>query len=322
MAHDAVSTTGRMSPGDAARITRSTAMLSVGVAATLILAKAWAWVASGSVSILASLADSSLDLAASLFTLLAVTYAAAPPDAEHRFGHGKAEGFAAMMQAALVGASAMFIALEAVDRFQNPKPVVEGAIGVGVMALSILLTLVLIWFQTRAVRQTGSVATAGDRAHYAADLAANVAVIGGVVASSFLGWSLADPIIGLLVALWLAYGAIDVAREAADQLMDREIDDSARDRIIALACGDNSSLRVHQLRTRESGPIIHIQFHLDMPNTLSLVQAHDLMVACEQRILAEFPGADILIHPDPRGAEPHGGEFFGELSEDDDGKQA
>ncbi|MBB34780.1 MAG: cation-efflux pump [Hirschia sp.] len=313
MAHDAMpSSAGRLAPPVAARITQRTVMLSVATASLLILIKAWAWMASGSVSILASLADSGLDLAASLFTLGAVSYAAAPPDQKHRFGHGKAEGFAALMQAVLVGASATFIAIEAIDRFRNPRPVMEGGLGIAVMIISILLTLGLIYFQTRALRQTGSVATAGDRAHYAADLAANMAVIVGVIASSYLGLPIADPVIGLAIALWLAWGAFGVAREAADQLMDKELSEADRERIKRLARGDERMIDVHQLRTRASGPIIHIQFHLDMPRELSLVEAHQLMVACENRILEEFPGADILIHPDPRGSQPHGGDFFAE----------
>ena len=313
MAHDATPTAGRLSPPDAARITQRTALLSVATASFLILIKAWAWMASGSVSILASLADSGLDFAASLFTLFAVRYAAAPPDEEHRFGHGKAEGFAALLQAALVGASAMLIAMEAVDRFRDPKPVLEGQLGVIVMVVSIIATIILIGFQTRALRQTGSVATSGDRAHYAADLAANAAVIVGVVASGFLGLPIADPIIGLAIAVWLAWGAFGVAREAADQLMDRELEDEARARIIELVCADeNVQLGVHQLRTRASGPIVHIQFHLDLPEHLSLVEAHHTMVRCEERLLEEFPGADILIHPDPRGSVAHGGDFFKE----------
>lgn len=312
MAHDSMPAAGRLAPPAAARITQRTAMLSTGAASLLIAIKLWAWIASGSVSILASLADSGLDLAASLFTLFAVTYAAAPPDAEHRFGHGKAEGFAALFQAALVGASATLIAVEAFERFRDPQPVMQGQLGVAVMIVSIIVTLALIYVQTQAVRKTGSVATAGDRAHYAADLAANAAVILGVVASGFMGMPIADPVIGLLIALWLAWGAFGVARDAADQLMDRELDDEARARIIKLARGSEPDLDVHQLRTRAAGPIVHIQFHLDLPRDISLVEAHRIMVACEERILDEFPGADILIHPDPMGVQPHGGEFFRE----------
>lgn len=306
---------GRMVPTEAAAITKRTVFLSVAIASILIVLKLWAWIASGSVSVLASLADSGLDLAASLVTLGAVTYAAAPPDDEHRYGHGKAEGFAALMQAGLVGASAALIAREAFDRFVDPRPVLDGAIPVLVMVISILLTGVLICFQTRALNQTGSVATAGDRAHYAADMGANVAVIFGVVGASYLKIPLIDPIIGLGVAVWLAFGALDVAKDAFDQLMDKELSDDARERIIELAQGAEKKWKVHDLRTRAAGPIIHIQFHLDLPNITTLAEAHDIMVECEKRILSEFPGADILIHPDPQNAEPHGAPFFQENRE-------
>ncbi|MBI1361907.1 MAG: cation diffusion facilitator family transporter [Alphaproteobacteria bacterium] len=305
----ALSPAGRLDPRNAARITRSTALASVSTAGVLLAAKAWAWWISGSIAMLASLADSALDLAASLFTLWAVTEAATPPDAHHRYGHGKAEGFAALVQAVLVGASATLIAHEALGRFSAPKAVEHGGIAIGVMLLSIALTATLVVIQTRSLKKTGSVAIAGDRSHYAADFGANVAVLLGVAAAAWFGLPLADPVMGLAVALWLAWSAISVGRHAFDQLMDRELPDADRDRIRALAEGDGVS--IHRLRTRAAGPIIHIQFHLDMPADLSLVEAHEKMVACEDRILAEFPGADILIHPDPQGfAEHHGADFF------------
>ncbi|MDZ4761957.1 MAG: cation diffusion facilitator family transporter [Alphaproteobacteria bacterium] len=305
------SVAGRLDPRAAARITRETALLSVGVALVLIAAKAWAWSVSDSISMLASLADSGLDLVASVFTLWAVTYAATPPDADHGYGHGKAESFSALLQALLVGASAALIGVEAVDKMRAPVPVESGAVAIGVMLGSIALTGALIWFQTRAVRRTGSIATAGDRAHYSADLVSNIGVIIAIASSAFLGLNYADPVIGFLLALWLAWGALGVARSAINQLMDRELPDAARARIKALAEGGEYTLAIHRLRTRAAGPIIHIQFHLDVPADISIGAAHDLMVACENRILAEFPGADVLIHPDPSGVtEKHGAKFF------------
>lgn len=303
---------GRLEPREAASITRRTAGLSVAAAGLLIVAKCWAFAASSSISMLASLADSGLDLAASMFTLWAVSRAAAPPDDKHRFGFGKAEGFAALVQAALVGASSALVAREAVDRFSRPQQIEGEAIALAVMGLSIALTAIVLFFQNRAIARTGSVATAGDRAHYAADFASNIAVVVSIAASWLFHWTWVDPVIGLLVALWLAWGALGVARTAASQLMDRELPESARGRIRDLAQGD-APISVHNLRTRASGPIVHIQFHMEVAPNLSLIAVHELMVACEKRILAEFPGADILIHPDPRGfAEPHGGSFFGE----------
>lgn len=308
-AHDGLP--GGMAPLEAARITRITALLSVSVALILMAIKAWSWAASGSVSMLSSLADSALDGAASVFTLLAVTYAARPPDAEHRYGHGKAEGFAALFQAVLVGVSATLIAIEAVRRVMAPQPISHSLPALIVMGVSIALTIALVFAQTRAVRRTGSVATAGDRAHYLADIAANLVVVAGIVGSAFLGVIWFDPLIGLAVAGWLAWSALGVAQAGIDQLLDRELPDAARERIAELAVDGREILSVHQLRTRAAGPYVHILFHADMPKSLSLVEAHDAMVRCEERIQAVFPAADVHIHPDPKGvAEPHGMEAY------------
>ncbi|MEO0466796.1 MAG: cation diffusion facilitator family transporter [Pseudomonadota bacterium] len=311
MAHDAslAGQPGALDTQTASTITKRVARLSVATAVVLIGLKLWAWLASGSVAMLSSLADSSLDGAASLFTLLAVGYAAMPPDEEHRFGHGKAEAMAAMVQAMLVGISATLVAVEAIDRLTDPKPIAESALALVVMGVSIVLTLALIWAQSRAIAQTGSVATKGDRAHYASDLAANMAVIIGISLAAFSGVAWADPLVGLLVAAWLGWSAFEVARGGWDQLLDSELDDASRTRITELALSAGGILEIHALRTRASGPTIHIQFHAELPPHLTLVEAHKAMVAAEKAILSEFPAADVLIHPDPRGrAEPHGHE--------------
>jgi cation diffusion facilitator family transporter len=299
------------SSAEHAQLTTRAAALSVGVAVLLILLKGWAWLASASVAMLASLADSTLDLLASLVMLFAVRYAAHPPDREHRFGHGKAEAFAGLIQGGLVAISAVLIALEAVPRFFASTPVAHGFESLAVMVVSIVLTAGLISAQTRAIRRTGSVATRADRMHYLGDLATNFAVMIGIGAGAYFGWSWADPIAALFVAGWLSWGALNVGREAADHLLDRELPEPQRQRIRALAETDPRVGRVHDLRTRTSGPYIHIQFHIDLAPMMTLEDAHHLIVAAEERIRAEFPTADIIIHPDPRGrAEPHGHEDF------------
>lgn len=304
---------GRTDPLEAAAITRRAALVSVSVALALIGLKGWSWITSESVAMLSSLADSTLDLAASLFTYFAVRYAAAPPDREHRFGHGKAESFAGLFQAGLVAVSGALIAVEAVRRLVNGHAVTHGGAAIGVMIASIALTAGLIWYQSRAFAKTGSVATQGDRAHYAADLLANVAVIIGIAASAFLGWAWADAAAGLFVAAWLGHGAWKVAKEAANHLMDRELPDADRNRIRALALEGGDVLAVHDLRTRAAGPFVHIQFHADLDPDLPLRRAHEIIVAAEARIRAEFQAADIIIHPDPvDSAEPHGHEYFAE----------
>lgn len=289
-------------------LTRRATSLSVLVAAILIVIKGFAWWQSGSVSMMASLADSSLDLVASLATFFAVRYATAPPDAEHRFGHGKAEAFASLLQGGLVFASAALIGQEAFNRLTHPEPIQQEGWAMVVMVASIVLTLALITAQSRVLKQTGSVAVSGDRAHYAADLASNaISLIGIAAASLFVQ---ADAVAGLVIAAWLVWGAVGVFSEASVQLMDRELPDDQRARIISLITQGGQIMGVHQLRTRASGPFVHIQMHADLDPKLSLAEAHDVMIAAENRVLVEFPTADILIHPDPRGlAEPHGGAF-------------
>jgi cation diffusion facilitator family transporter len=299
-----------LSLDETAALTRRVTWLSVATALVLTALKAGVWIASGSVSILASLADSGLDLIAALGSFAAVRYAVAPPDAEHRFGHGKAEAFASLVQAGLVFASAALVGQEAIVRLLHPQPVLRGAWAVGAMAASTGLTGLLILAQTRVLRQARSVAVSGDRAHYLADLGSNIVALLAIAASALLGLGGLDALGGLAVAAVLLWGAVSVFRQASDELMDHELPDEARARIVALMTLDPRLTDVHQLRTRAAGPTVHIQMHADLDPELSLEHAHEVVVAAEKRVLEAFPSADIIIHADPRGrAEPHGGAF-------------
>lgn len=295
---------------DAHQATRSVTRLSVGVAVVLIALKAFALGASGSVAILASLTDSALDLAASLATFFAVRWAAAPPDAEHRYGHGKGEAMASLVQAGLIFASALFIGWEAIQRIFDPRPVSSGYWAVMVVLISIALTGWLVWMQGRAIKRSGSMAVEADRAHYAADLAANAVVLIGVISGSILAAPGLDAAAGLIVAVWLFWGAFGLLKDAADHLLDRAVSDADRIAITTAVLADPRISGVHQLRSRMAGSVTMIQMHVDLEPSLTLEEAHGIVVEAENRLLAAFPRADILIHPDPRGrAEPHGGVY-------------
>lgn len=285
--------------------------LAVAVAAGLAALKFGVWWVSGSVALLASAADSALDLAASLVTFFVVRFAAKGPDHEHRFGHGKAEAFAALLQGGLVLVSAVLVGREAVERLLQPEAPQQGGLAMGVMVLSIVVSAALVLAQTRVLKQAQSPAVEGDRAHYAADLASNLASLAGIAGATLLGWLWADAAAGLVVCAWLVWGALGVFRHAADHLMDRELPDADRDRVGELILRSSPQIRgVHQLRTRASGPYLHVQAHVDLAPTLTLADAHRILVEAERRVLAEFPNADILLHPDPgEEAEPHGGPF-------------
>jgi ferrous-iron efflux pump FieF len=300
----------RLTPAETAALTRRITLLSIATAAVLVTIKLVAWLASGSTALLASMADSGLDLIASLITAFAVRYAAAPPDAEHRFGHGKAEAFASLLQAGLVFASAALIAREAIADFADPQPIENGAWAIGVMVVSTVLTFALISAQSRVLKQVSSVAVAGDRAHYLSDLASNVIALAGIGVAAWLGIGGFDAAAAIVVAALLLWSAIGVFREASNQLMDHELPEAERAEIVRLATADGRLANVHQLRTRASGPIIHVQMHVDLDPDLTLDAAHQAIIAAEKRILEAFPAADILIHADPRGrAEPHAGAF-------------
>ncbi|MFK0300285.1 cation diffusion facilitator family transporter [Brevundimonas sp. NPDC090276] len=291
---------------DAHATTRRITALSVGTATILIVMKAFALGASGSVSILATLADSALDLIASLATFFAVRWAAAPADPEHRYGHGKAEALAGLVQAGLIFASAVFIGWEAVQRMFDPRPVSAGGWAVGVVVISIAVTLWLVWMQTQALKKTASLAVAGDRAHYAADLAANVVVLIGVISGAYLGAPGLDAAAGLVVAVWLFWGAISLLRDSADHLLDHAGPEEDRVAIAAAVLADPRISGLHQLRTRMAGQVLMVQMHVDLDPQLTLEAAHAIVVEAEQRIQAALPHADILIHADPRGrAEVH-----------------
>jgi len=288
----------------AARAVRQVTRLSIAAASALVLFKVFGWAASGSVSLLASLLDSGLDLVASLAVFFAVRWAARPPDWDHRHGHGKAEAFAGLLQAGLVMASGLFVGWEAFDRMLNPRVLANGEWAVAVMVISILVTLGLVWAQTRAIRLSGSLAVKGDRAHYSADLASNLVALIGVGAATFLSAAPLDAAAGLIVAVWLLWGAFSVLREAADQLLDRELPAEDQATITAQVLQDPRIGGVHRLRTRASGAVPMIQMHIDLAPDLTLAEAHAIISEAETRILEALPRADILIHPDPREPRP------------------
>ena len=241
---------------DSAALTRRVTMMSVAMALVLVIIKAVVWVFSDSVALLASMADSALDLVASSATFFAVRYAATPPDAEHRFGHGKAEAFASLIQAGLVFASAALIAQEAIHHLLSPQPVSQELWAIAVMVVSIVLTAGLLTAQTRLLRRAASVAVSADRAHYAADLASNVIALIGIAAVAAFHLVSLDALAGLGVAAILLWGAVAVFREASSQLMDRELPDAERAQIVALMLQDKRIGDVHQLRTRDRKSVV------------------------------------------------------------------
>jgi cation diffusion facilitator family transporter len=267
-----------------ARLLRQATAAALVTALLLASAKAVAWWLSGSVSLLAGLTDSLLDGAASLLNLIAVHYALRPADEDHRYGHGKAEALAGLAQALFVGASAVLVAVQAWQRLQHPEPLGAQALGIAVMLLSLVLTLALLLFQRHVVRVTGSTAIRADSLHYRSDLLLNAGILLALVLAAY-GWQQMDALFGLGIAAYILWSAISIVREAVAVLMDEELAPDVSERMHALACAVPGVLGAHDLRTRISGTRWFVQLHLELPDELSLREAHRL--------------AEVLVHADP-----------------------
>ncbi|WNJ98097.1 cation diffusion facilitator family transporter [Thalassospiraceae bacterium LMO-JJ14] len=282
---------------------RAAAIASVSVASILIVTKFVAWLMTDSVSLLSTLIDSILDAAASLVNLLAVHHALQPADREHRFGHGKAEPLASLAQAAFICGSAAFLLVQAGERVVHPRDVVNADIGYAVMVFSIALTILLVGFQRYVVSKSGSVAINADSLHYKTDVLINLGVMGSLFLSSYFGWKYADPLIAILIALYIVKGAWGIGKTSLAILMDRELEDDDRQKIRNIVMAHEEVKGLHDLRTRSSGVHVFIQFHLELDGDMMLKQAHDISEEVERELMEAFPNAEVIIHEDPEGVE-------------------
>ena len=293
-------TTARIAAEHSVHSTRA-ALASVSLALVLLVAKGWAAYQTGSTAMLGSLADTALDVIASLTTLLGVRIAAMPADHDHRFGHGKAEALVALAQVVLIAISAIGIAWRAVDRLIHGAETQALGDGVAVSLLAIVFTFVLLWYQRRVIARTGSVAIKTDNVHYKSDLMLNGAVIVALVLEQALRVAGADAVFGIAIALWLVWGAFRASSEAVNQLMDREWPEDERQQFLAAAAAFPELEGLHDLRTRKSGTLRFVQFHVWVPARWTVQEAHDRLDAVEEALQVRFPGTEILIHVDPEG---------------------
>lgn len=271
---------------------------SVSVALCLIAAKLVAWLMTGSLSVMASLVDSLMDAAASAINLFAVRWSLYPADEDHRFGHGKAEFLAGLAQASFIAGSAFFLVVHAIERLRSPIPIHAVSTGIIVMLVSISVTLVLLAYQHYVIRRTNSTAIRADALHYATDVLTNLGTIFALFAAS-RGWTGLDPVIAIIIAVYIFYSACRIGYEASQMLMDRELPADIREQIRTIATSPPQVKGVHGIRTRLSGQTIMIQLHLELEDDLPLKRAHGIARAVEKEILRSWPGADVLIHQDP-----------------------
>ncbi|MDG3084639.1 CDF family cation-efflux transporter FieF [Vibrio hannami] len=280
------------------RLVSTAAWLATGVATILLVAKVVVWWITGSVSLLASLIDSLLDIGASLVNLIVVRYSLQPADKDHTFGHGKAESLAALAQTMFISGSACFLILNGVDRFFRPHELVSPEYGIYVSAFAMVMTGGLVAFQKHVVRKTGSQAIAADSLHYQTDLYMNVAIM-IALALSYFGIKQADAVFAIGIGCFILFSAYQMVRDAIQSLLDRQLPEEELEQIRHTANAVEGVRGVHQLRTRKSGPVRFIQLHLELDDQLPLIQAHQIADDVEEALENLFPQSDVLIHQDP-----------------------
>ncbi|KEA50334.1 MULTISPECIES: CDF family cation-efflux transporter FieF [Mangrovibacter] len=285
------------------RLVSGAALAATTTACILLCIKIVAWWLTGSMSILASLVDSLVDIAASLTNLLVVRYSLQPADDEHTFGHGKAESLAALAQSMFISGSALFLFLSAIQHIAQPEPMRDAGVGVIVTVLALISTIILVTFQRWVVRRTGSQAVRADMLHYQSDVMMNGAIL-VALGLSWYGWHRADSLFALGIGIYILYNALRMGYEAVQSLLDRALPESDHQEIIRIAGQWPEVKGTHDLRTRQSGPTRFIQLHLEMDDDLPLVESHRIAEAVEQAIRDHFPGADVIIHQDPCSVVP------------------
>jgi len=281
------------------RLLRLATYASVVTAVLLVTVKFAAWLVTGSLSILASLIDSLMDVMASFINLMAIRYSLSPADTEHSFGHGKAEALAGLGQASFISGSALILFIHGIERLKTPVPVQAVGVGVGIMVFSILATLVLVAFQRVVIKKTNSTAIRADSLHYITDILTNVCTIVALLLTRCSWGGIMDPLFSMLIALILGHSAWKIAQEAVALLMDKQLPKEQREKLQQIVGDHPQILGLHDLRTRQSGQIAIVQFHLDLNADLSLAQAHTIGKDVEKMIIEQFPHADVTIHQDP-----------------------
>ncbi|MGI4982766.1 MAG: cation diffusion facilitator family transporter [Janthinobacterium lividum] len=282
---------------------RMASIVALAAALALVVLKVWAWLATDSISMLTSAADGLVDVVASSVTFAGVRYAARPVDSGHRYGHGKAEAVAAFVQALLLAGAALGLGIEATHRLILPQPLNQTGFGIWVIVGSSLAAAGLVGMQTWVVKRTGSTAIAADRAHYVTDVAVNIAVLVALLFERFFGWARADSFGALAISVYMLWNARGMAVHALVQLLDRELDEPERSRIAAAVCGCDGVKAVHDLRTRDGGDRVFVEFHLEVDGALSVQEGHDIGDNAERAVRQLFQAADVTAHLEPAGID-------------------
>lgn len=278
------------------KLIRYATYFAVATALTLMLIKFYAWLQTGSAAVLVSLLDSTVDIFASLIIMFAVMISQAPADSEHRFGHGKAEPLAAFAQSAFITGSAVYLIFYAIGHWWNESEVQQVEVGISVMGVSLLLTIFLVLFQYYVVYKTKSTAIQSDALHYFSDILATLLILAGLMFTQ-LKWL--DPVIAILIALWILKSAYAILMESLKQLMDHELPDEIKQEIIEIILRTPGARGFNDFRSYQSGPNYFVQLDLEIDDDLTVFEGHDIAENVTNNLKARYNNLDVMIHQEP-----------------------
>ncbi len=286
------------------------ALGSVLVGLAVLSLKVVAWRVTGSVALMSDALESVVNVATALAVIAALRLARRPADANHPFGHHKAEFFAAVLEGVLIVLAAVFILREAWDGLASPRAIDAPWLGLAVNAGAGLINAVWAWLLIREGRRHRSPALAADGRHLMTDVVSSVGVLGGVALAVATGWWVLDPALAVLVALNILWSGWSVIRGSLSGLMDEAVSDDELvriRRIIAESAEGETALEAHDLRTRHAGPVTFIEFHLVVPGETTVEAAHTLCDRIEAALMGALPDARVTIHVEPEHKAKHSG---------------
>ena len=292
-----------LNKSDKEPLIKAASIASLFVSSTLIIIKYYGWAETDSISLLGSLADSLMDFLASIFVFIAISFSLLPADEKYRFGYGKSEGLVVFIQSLLIGVSGLYVFSEAIQRFIHPIKINQPSVAVWIIVVSIVLSIALVLFQKYVVKISKSKAIESDQYHYLTDLYINISVLISILISGWTAYLFVDSLIGLIIALFVIYSAINLLKKSFKILLDQELPSSDRDQIKAIALTHPEVLGFHDLRTRDAGRNYVIQFHLELDPQMSLLHSHEIIEQVMEKVLDAFPDTEIIVHSDPLGVE-------------------
>jgi len=277
-----------------------TARLSIFSNVFLIVIKLMAGFMSGSVSILSEAIHSMMDLLAAIIAFFSVRISSQPPDKEHPYDHGKFENISGVVEGILILVAAGWIIYEAVDKFLHPEEVQFLYLGMAVMAFSAIINTLVSRRLYQVARETDSIALEADALHLKTDVYTSAGVAVGMFVIWITGLHFLDPLIAIAVALLILYESFQLIRNASRPLVDRSLPpDDLKIIEAVLNKFTRNCFQYHNFRTRKSGSHRYLDFHLEVPETMSVREAHDLCDAIEADLKKMFNNLDINIHIEP-----------------------